>query len=216
AFYYTHFYENPENIVKIIRQAVDLGIMGVQVLPFPRIFSALKAVERELGERLTVAGTIGPDDPLGNIQDYQRFKTFAMLLHGQVTDGRDTREISRLLDEVRAANCLAGVATHKPLSTLEWLTEMKLDVDLVMLPFNQLGMFMDASPKKVAEAIKGLHKPVIGKKILAAGYLRPEGALTFVSQFPCIDVVALGIASEQEAKETLTAAANAFSGTVDI
>jgi len=137
-----------------------------------------------------------------------------MLLHGEITDKRDLREISELLNKVHAANCLAGLVTHKPLSTLNWLLKNDLDIDLLMLSFNKLGMFMDANPKKVAEAIRRLNKPVIGKKVLAAGYLAPKDALTYVAQFGCIDVVALGVASEKEAEETLTAAAMAFSGKI--
>jgi hypothetical protein len=214
AFYRNYFYENPKNIVKVICKAVDLGVTGVQVLPFRPIFGALKAVERELKARLTVVGTIGPDDPLRDIRSFQEFNTAAMLLHGEITDKRDSRRISELLSRVHAANVLAGLVTHEPLSTLNWLLKTDLDVDLLMLPFNRLGMFMDANPPKVAEAIKRVNKPVIGKKILAAGYLPPQGALTYVAQFRCIDVVALGIASEQEAKETLTAAAKAFTGRI--
>lgn len=216
AFYYRHFYENPENIVKIVCKAVDLGVTGVQVLPLPRIFGALRAVEKEIGEKLTIVGTIGPEDPLGNVKDYQQFKTVAMLLHGQITDRRNTREISKLLNEVHAANCLAGLATHFPSSTLNWLIEANLDMDLVMLPFNRMGMFMDADPAKVAEAIRRLRKPIIGKKVLAAGYLPPKDALNYVAQQGCIDIVALGIASKKEAEETLTAAVTAFSGTINL
>lgn len=216
SFYYAHFYENPKNIVKIICKAVDLGVMGVQVLPYRPVLGAIKAVERELKEKLTVVGTIGPDDPISNINDLQGFNTVAMLLHAEITDKKDSRKISELLNRVHAANCLAGLTTHKPLSTLNWLLKNSLDIDLLMLPFNQLGMFMDASPMKVAEAIKRLGKPVVGKKVLAAGYLPPQDALTYVAQLGCIDVVALGIASEQEAKETLTAAATAFSGRVSV
>jgi len=215
-FYYRHFYEHPENIVKIILKAVDLGITGIQALPYPRIFSALRVAERELGEKLTVVGTIGPEAPHNDIKDLQRFKTVAMLLHGQVTDAKNIREISQLLNEVHAANCLAGLTTHKPYSTLKWLPETELDIDLLMLPFNKLGMFMDANPTKIAEAIRKLHKPVIGKKVLAAGYLPPQDAFTYVAKLGCIDIVAVGIASEKEAEETLTAAAAAFSGTVNV
>jgi len=211
-FYYEHFYKKPKNIVKIILKAVDLGVTGVQALPFRPIFGALKAVERELKERLTILGTIGPDDPLSNIRDFQGFNTVAMLLHGVITDRRDLRKISELLNKVHATGCLAGLVTHEPLSTLNWLVKTDLDVDLLMLPFNKLGMFMDGEPMKVAEAIKLLGKPIIGKKILAAGYISPEDALTYVSQLGCIDIVALGIASEQEAKETLAAAATTFLG----
>jgi len=216
AFYYSHFYMNPQNIVEMIFKAVDLGVTGVQVLPFPPIFGALKAVEREVKDRLTVVGTIGPDDPLSDIRSFQGFNTMAMLLHGALTDSRDSRRISELLNRVHAAGCLAGLATHRPFSTLNWLLETGLDVDLLMLPFNKLGMFMDADPRKVAEAIRRLGKPVIGKKVLAAGYLPPQEALTYVVQMGCLDLVAVGVASEREVKETFTAAATAFSGLVGV
>jgi len=216
ALYYSHFYGNPQNIVEIIFKAVDLGVTGVQALPFRPIFSALKAVEREVKGRLTIVGTIGPDDPLGNIRDFQRFNTVAMLLHGGITDSRDSRRISELLNSVHAAGCLAGLATHEPFSTLNWLLEADLDIDLLMLPFNKLGMFMDADPVRVAGTIKRLGKPVIGKKILAAGYLSPQEALKYVVQMGCVDLVALGVASGREVEETFTAAATAFSGMVSV
>ncbi|MGQ9459683.1 MAG: hypothetical protein ACUVRA_00435 [Candidatus Bathyarchaeaceae archaeon] len=211
-FYYEHFYKKPKNIVKIVLKAVDLGVTGVQTLPFRPVFRALKAVERELKERLTIVGTIGPDDPLSNIRDFQAFNTAAMLLHGEITDRRNSREISELLNKVHSAGCLVGLVTHEPLFTLNWLPKTSLDVDLLMVPFNKLGMFMDADPAKVAEAIKRLGKPVIGKKVLAAGYIPPKDALNYVAQSRCIDMVALGVASEQEAQETFTVAAEAFSG----
>jgi hypothetical protein len=80
-----------------------------------------------------------------------------------------------------------------------------------MVPFNKLGMFMDADPVRIAEAIKRLGKPVIGKKILAAGYLPPEEALSYVAKSECLDIVTLGVASEKEAEETFGAAVQAFS-----
>ena len=210
-FYYEHFYEKPENIVKIVLKAVDLGVTGVQVLPFRPVFKALKNVERELRERLTIVGTIGPNDPVSSIRDFQAFNTVAMLLHGEITDKRDLRKISELLNRIHAADCVAGLVTHKPLSTLSWLPETDLDIDLIMVPFNKLGMFMDAHPIRVAGAIKRVGKPIIGKKILAAGYLPPREALPYVAKSGCIDIVALGIASEEEAEETFAAAAKAFS-----
>lgn len=214
--YYTKFYEHPENIVRIVLKAVDLGVTGIQALSSRPIFAALKAAERELKERLTVVATIGPDTPLDDIREFQRFNTVAMLLHGEITDRRKDREISELLNKVHSANCLAGLVTHRPLSMLNWLSAQswKDDVDLVMLSFNSLGMFMDATPQKVAESIRKLGKPVIGKKTLAAGYLSPKEAFKFVADSGCIDIIAVGIASEQEATETFTAAAAAFSGKI--
>ena len=212
ALYRARFHENPQNIVKLVRKAVELGIVGIQVLQSPPILRALEVVEKELGERLTVVGTVGPDEPLKDIPEFQRFNIAAMVLHGQLTDGRNLSEISGLLDEIRSAGCLAGLATHEPLSTLKWLTEAKPDVDLLMLPFNKLGMFMDASPREIVKEIERIHKPVIGKKVLAAGRLKPKEALEYVARVGCIDAVALGVASEREADETFTAALTAFSG----
>ncbi len=216
ALYHSHFYRNPQNIAEIIFKAVDFGVTGLQVLPFRPIFNALKAVEGKVKEKLTIVGTIGPDDPLENIRSFQVFNTVAMVLHGEITDSRDSLRISELLNSVHAAGYLAGLATHRPFSTLNWLLEAGLDIDLLMLPFNKLGMFMDADPVRVAEAIERLGKPVIGKKVLAAGYLSPQEALTYMVQLGCIDSVALGVASEQEVKETFAAAATAFSGMVSV
>jgi len=157
---------------------------------------------------------VGRHDPLGDIREFQRFKTVAMLLHGELTDKRDSRKIQELLNQIHATNCLAGLATHKPLSTLNWLLKVDLGVDLLMLPFNRLGMFMDGKPLEVAKAIKRVGKPVIGKKVLAAGQLSPKDALTYVAELGCINIVALGVASEKEAEETFTTAVKAFSGTV--
>jgi len=212
SFYYSHFYRNPKNIAKIILKAVDLGVTGVQAFPYRPIFSALKAVERELKEKLTIVATIGLNNPLNDIRDFKELNTVAMLLHAEITDKRDLRKISELLNRVHAVGSLAGLATHKPFSTLNWLLEADIDVDLLMLPFNKLGMFMDADSVRVAEAIERLGKPVIGKKILGAGHLPPQDALSYVARMGCIDIVALGIASEREAEETFTAAATAFSG----
>jgi len=214
SLYYTHFYENPQNIVKVMCKAVDLGVRGVQVLPHRKLFGALRFVEREIGEKLTIVGSVGRHDPLGDIREFQRFKTVAMLLHGELTDKRDSKKISELLNQIHATNCLAGLATHKPLSTLNWLLKADLDVDLLMLPFNRLGMFMDAKPMEVAKAIKRVGKPIIGKKVLAAGQLSPKDALKYVAELGCVNVVALGVASEKEAEETFTVAVKAFSGIV--
>jgi len=51
---------------------------------------------------------------------------------------------------------------------------------------------------------------------LAAGYLSPREALTYVVEMGCVDLVALGVASEREVRETFTAAARAFSGMVSV
>ena len=55
------------------------------------------------------------------------------------------------------------------------------------------------------------NRSVIRRKILAAGCVPPRGALACVAKSGYIDIVALGIASEEEAEETFTIATKAFS-----
>ena len=62
-YYYNHFYLNPKNIVKIICKAVDLGVTGIQVLPYPPILKALKNAEMELNEKLTVVAPLDQINP---------------------------------------------------------------------------------------------------------------------------------------------------------
>ena len=208
--YYRHFYKNPRNITKIVLKAADLGISGIHALPYQPIFWSLKAAEKELGEKFTIIGTIGPDNPLEDLKNFHNFNTVALLLHGELADKRN-QKVGELLNNIHDAGYLAGLATHSPSSTLSWLCNSDLDIDLVMVPFNRLGMFMDDTSEKIVELIKLLGKPVIGKKVLAAGRIQPRDALEFVLESGCIDFVALGVASEREAEETFGIAAELFS-----
>jgi len=211
TLYYSKFYLNPQNIMDIVRRAADLGVLGIQVLPLPPILQAIKEVEKELGEEFIVVGSVGLEDPLTEIRQLQNFNTAAMLLHARVTDLKDESNISVLLEEIRNVGSLAGLTTHKPLSTLSWLDGRELNYDLLMFPFNRLGAFMDGSPKEIAIAAKKLRKPLLAKKVLAAGRLKPAEALEYVSALGFIDGVVLGVASESEAEETFKAAFRTFS-----
>ncbi|MCD6243465.1 hypothetical protein J7K06_07295 [Candidatus Bathyarchaeota archaeon] len=214
--YYQKFYKKPEKIAKIILKAVDMGVTGIQALPYPPIFKAIKIAEENLKERLHVIATVGPENPVEDLKNFQNFNTIAAILHGEITDKKDKRKISELLNRIHYAGFLAGVTTHRPFSTISWLLKTELDMDLVMMPYNKLGMFMDAKPEKIAEKAALLHKPIIGKKVLAAGYLRPKEALEYACKSGLLSIVALGVASEKEAEETFKAAAEAFSGTIKV
>jgi hypothetical protein len=159
--YYDKFFRRPENIARIMRRALEFGVCGIQALPYPPVFQAVKEVEKDFKGDIAVVGTVSAEDPLFDIQRFQDFNTAAMVLHGEISDGKDRSLISKLLDEIRSTGCLAGLATHSPLSTLNWLLESKLDFDIIMLPFNKLGAFMDADPKQIAQALSRLHKPAI-------------------------------------------------------
>ncbi len=52
------------------------------------------------------------------------------------------------------------------------------------------------------EMIHELGKTVIAKKVLAAGIMTPDDAFDYLKKLDYVDMVALGIASEDEAEET--------------
>jgi len=203
--YYSQFYEHPENIVKIISKSFDLGIRGIHLLPYPPVVEAVKSAERDLKLELNIVGTIRFEDPHGDLQVLQNLRATAILIHGEITDSHREREINELLNQIRQAGSIAGVVTHTPFSTLQWLQKTKLDPDIIMLPFNKRGMFMDSAPDRVLEVAQRLGKTLIGKKVLAAGGLTPREGLEFVFQ-KGIKIVAVGVASETEANETFSIA----------
>ena len=209
--YYWRFYMNPENIVDLVCASAELGVVGIQLLSEDVLLRAVRRAEERLGFRFTVVATVGPGSPIDGVRKMLEFQTVAMLVHGGITDRRSKRVLSKILDEIRSHGCLAGIATHEPSRTLRWMMEADLDVDMVMLPMNKRGRFMDAPPEEIADLVKALGKPAIGKKVLAAGAIPPEEAIEYVASLGCIDAVALGVTSREEAVEAFTAAARILS-----
>lgn len=184
-----------------------MGVTGVQLLPYDFLIDAVREAERKLGERIPMVASIVSGTDLEKLHGLEAPAT---LLHAEVTDSRDVERIGPQLDAIRETGSLAGLATHRPLSTLNWLMGAGLDIDAVMLPLNMVGRFMDSGPEEVVEAIRSLDKPVIVKKTLAAGALDPEEALTYLARLKCVHAVAVGVASEKEAEETLPVAVRLF------
>lgn len=203
--YYSHFYEHPENMVKIIGKSADLGVRGIHVFPYTPIVKAVKLAEHDLKLELTVLGTVRPEDPYGDIKILQGLRTVAMLLHAEITDSHNPNKINELLNQIRQSGSLAGVVTHTPLATLTWLQKADLEIGMIMLPFNKLGRFMDSTPDKTLEIARRIGKPLIGKKVLAAGELSPREGLEYAFKNG-IKTVAIGISSEAEAEETFSIA----------
>ncbi|MDH5807191.1 MAG: hypothetical protein QE159_05675 [Candidatus Verstraetearchaeota archaeon] len=204
-YYYKYFYENPKNMEKIILKSYNLGIKGIQALPYDRIIESIKNVERKINEKFKIIATI---NSIEDIDKFINLNTIAFILHASITDSKNLNKILKILDSIKSLGFLTGLATHKPFSILKWLLENSIDFDLIMIPFNKLGIFMDEKPEIIYELVKKLEKPIIGKKVLAAGKLNPYEALEYASKY--LDIIALGIASEKEAIETFSIALKFF------
>ena len=204
--YFSKFYLNPKNIVKIIDRCVELGVIGIQALPEEPIIWAIREALKKYEEIIVVPSIISVRD----IELMQEFECPLMLIHGAITNSRKVRMLEELLDRIRETGSLAGLVTHTPITTMKWLINKNLKYEALMLPVNKIGYMIDGTLDAMKHLVSKLGKHIIAKKVLAAGRIPVKEAIEFVSKLPFIDVIALGVASEEEAIETFTIAKQLF------
>jgi hypothetical protein len=74
---------------------------------------------------------------------------------------------------------------------------------LIATPFNKVGFQMNPSGVECEKALAKIPEPnVIAMSILAAGYLKPSEAITYVKNLPNLLGVVVGVSKESHACET--------------
>lgn len=207
--YQLDLYSNPENIFKIIRRSWEMGVTGIQLIPYPPVVEAMEMAMDE-GIKMQVIGTLRPDNENEDVELLSKLNASAMLLHGSTTDKGNWDFVGENLQAVADEGAVPGIATHMPFKCTENLLKSPvLDLfQLYMVPVNKLGYLMDCDtygPEMrlhLNDMITSLNKTVIAKKILAAGILTPEEALDHLQTVNFADIVTFGIASEEEAQQT--------------
>lgn len=207
--YQLDLYNQPENILKIIKQAYQLGVRGVQLIPYTPVVDAIRWAKDE-GCKLNIVGTVRPDKEKEDIKLLSELDADAMLLHAVITDTGDWDTISHYLKIIKKENSIPGLVTHTPFGTTKKLLNSPiLDLfDIYMIPLNKIGylmdidIFMDKERAELSDLIKSLNKKVIAKKTLAAGVLAPNDAFDYLKTVDFVDLITVGIASEVEAVET--------------
>ena len=116
---------------------------------------------------------------------------------------------SKILSEINNTGSLSGLITAFPSKTTDMICE-NLDLDLFdfyMIPFNSISYMMDISAfnesqrEGFKQKLLGLNKKVIASRILAAGVLQPKEAFTFFKNIDYIDLITVGVAKVEEARE---------------
>jgi hypothetical protein len=67
---------------------------------------------------------------------------------------------------------------------------------------------MDKERTEISDLIKSLDKKIIANKTLAAGILTPDDAFNYLKTADFVDLITVGVASEDEAIETFELLAN--------
>jgi hypothetical protein len=207
--YQLDLYDKPENILKILKKSHELGITGIQLVPYEPVVKALNWAMDE-GYNFNIIGTVRQDCENEDIELLAQLEAEAMLIHGATTDGLNYDFLAEKLETISQTGAAAGLATHMPFNTTKNLLESSiLDLfDIYMVPVNKLGYLMDTDAfiaKERAEfkdLINKLNKTIIAKKTMAVGILTPSDAFDFLKTLDYVDLMTVGIASEAEAEET--------------
>jgi hypothetical protein len=207
--YLLDLYRNPEAMASIMVKSYNLGVRGIQLLPYPPVVEALQ-MARDKGCPMDIVGTIRPDGETDDVELFSNLDAKAILLHAVITDQGDWDLIGEKLDNINETGAIPGLVTHMPFKTTKKLLDSPIlnDFELYMVPVNRLGYLMDCDTHgseeraEFRDLIMKLDKTVIAKKVLAAGIMTPDDAFDYLKTLDYVDMVALGIASEDEAEET--------------
>lgn len=207
--YQLDLYNQPENILKVIKKSYEMGVRGIQLIPYAPLVEAIQWAKDE-GCHLDIVGTVRPDTEKEDIELLSELKASAMLLHAVITDSGDWDAIAGHLKSISDTNSIPGLVTHTPFrTTRNLLSSPVLDLfDIYMIPVNKLGylmdtdVFMDKERAELRDLIRKINKTIILKKTLAAGILTPEDGFNHLKTVDYADLIAVGIASEAEAVET--------------
>jgi hypothetical protein len=202
ADYYRKFYQNPQNMEEIIVKSVELGVPAIQAIAYERIIQTIKHVQDKLQVNLFCSVTIGFDDWRKELNESKSIDPQIAFIFPSITDLRNKEKLKEVIDGIKDTGVIPGCATHNPGKTLPFLEDAGLDIKVYLAPVNPVGRLMGSEPAKAAELLEKVKKPVIAKKVLAAGTIGPEEAFPFVSRIKSVKGVTVGITSIQEAKKT--------------
>ncbi|MCP8304294.1 MAG: hypothetical protein H3Z50_02310 [archaeon] len=208
-YYYQKFYLQPKNMVKLFKKSFDLGVKSIQLLS-DRPVDALIEASRTAGVNPFVIYSTDLSG-VGLRRTLERLRSLepeVIAVHAGIADSFDVNEIMKRIDIVREYGSIAGIATHRPGTTLPWIKEKRIPVEVILAPLNPIGYCMEPDFETSMKAIRECSHKIVAIKPLAAGRLAPREALNFVYSY--VDNVAVGIASGEEMKETYDAADIAF------
>jgi len=133
----------------------------------------------------------------------------SVLLHEIITDMALALDLDWLfksyIDLVLELGIKPGFETRNFAYLVNKFREWSLGFDKITVatPFNKVGFQMNPSGAECEKALASIPKPnVIAMSILAAGYLKPPEAMTYVRNLPNLVGIVVGVSKEQHALET--------------
>ena len=221
--YQLDLYDSPQNISDVIVESYNQGVRAINLINDSNLLEAYD-IAAEQDCKLKVIATVGRSDvdylnPNYEVakevdwdEDIELFSDYdcpLMLVDEFIVDGYDWKLTSKILSEINNTGSLSGLITAFPSKTTDMIRE-NLDLDLFdfyMIPFNSISYMMDISAfnesqrEGFKQKLLGLNKKVIASRILAAGVLQPKEAFTFFKNIDYIDLITVGVAKVEEARQ---------------
>ena len=201
--YRMKFFYNEENMKELFIKSAQLGVKAVQLIAYEPLVRALKRAEEETGEDFFIAATIPMkfERCLSMLEDIQ---PEIIAIHAMFCDALDER-IGHWARKIREMGASPAAATHIPGETIPEIDNIGYDFDFYLAPLNPVGYAMLPDFESTLRALENTEKGIIAIKPLAAGKLAPKKEV-FDFIFMHADAVSVGITSEEEMKETYSAA----------
>ena len=221
--YQLDLYDSPQNIADVIVESYNQGVRAINLFNDSNLLEAYD-IAAEQDCKMKVIATVGRSDvdylnPNYEVakevdwdEDIELFSDYdcpLMLVDEFIVDGYDWKLTSKILSEINNTGSLSGLVTAFPSKTTDMIRE-NLDLDLFdfyMIPFNSISYMMDISAfnesqrEGFKQKLLGLNKKVIASRILAAGVLQPKEAFTFFKNIDYIDLITVGVAKVEEARQ---------------
>jgi len=202
-------------IEETIKFCIDNGVNCVETSANERIWNIFQRIKSE--KNLLTIGSTRIDDTssMKSHQDKLEFliekRADICVVHSQFverpTSLNEIKGLQRLIDKICEAGLLVVISAHQ-ISIIE-LCEKKYNIDAYLFPLNSTGFVYpgykgNESVSDRIATVKGIGKPFILMKTLAAGRIPPEEGLSFVLENSKeADIITLGIGSIEEAKEAI-------------
>ncbi|WP_365907161.1 hypothetical protein [uncultured Methanobrevibacter sp.] len=219
-------HRNPNAIADVIVEAYNNGVKSINLVNDAVLIEGFE-IALDDGCEMKVVATIGKsdvdymnpnydvakevdwDDDIGLFSNYD---CPLMLVDEFIVDGYDWNLTADILSQINNVQSASGLITAFPNKTTDLLIDNPiLDLfDYYMLPINKLAYMMDIPsflPKEREEfknKVNKLNKKIIATRVLAAGILKPDEAFDFLNTLNYVDLVTVGVASKEEAKEDFT------------
>ena len=201
-------YHTVERIKETLRRAETAGINSV-VMRLDAFFLRVMREYRNEGGGLQWIAQIAKDAGGPDWSWKKRFQQAlaagakAGYIHGGIIDdlylAQNAAQLVAIVEDVHSLGVPVGIAGHNPKAHL-WANGLDLPIDFHMVCFYDCGSvhagkgdrFLPEDPFVAVEAIRQIHKPCIGYKIMGAGRVAPRPAFEFafanIKPSDCVNV----------------------------